>query len=187
MKVVIVNGGPTRGCETDELLRHFIVKMKARGIPGHQHVLCELERLESCRSCGCCMDDTASRCVIKDDLAPVLADLVDAEIVVLGIPFAGKEPSACFKTFFTRFYSFLRADGSSRLPPGKKAFLVLTPENPICDIEKMLGIYTTNMGSFGFSELHYVALTPSTEPELIPVFLQAAKNDTEVVLKRLLG
>lgn len=187
MKVVIINGGLHRGCKTDLLLGHFFAKVKERGVDGHHHVLCAMRHLEHCQACGGCKCQHAGRCVMKDDLTPVLTDLMDADIMAMGTPVTQEDPSAYFKIFFNRFYSFLREDGSCRLPPGKKAVLVLTPGAIAPDFEKVLEIYAACLEPFGFAELHYVALPPTVEPDSGPVLLQEAKADIDAVVQQLMG
>lgn len=187
MKIVIINGGLHRGCKTDVLLGHFLAKVKARKAEAHHHVLCSMSRLEHCQTCSACKCHQALRCVIKDDLTPVLTDIENADILALGTPVTGEDPSAYFKIFFNRFYSFLRADGTCRLHPGKKAVLVLTPGAIAPDFEKVLEIYAACLEPFGFCELHYVALPPTVVPDSGPALLEEAKADVDAVVERLLA
>jgi multimeric flavodoxin WrbA len=186
MKIVVINGGLHRGCKTDLLLGHFLAKVQhEKGVEAHHHVLCTMRRLEHCQACGACKQHQAVRCMIKDDLTPVLAEVESADVLVMGTPVTGEDPSAYFKIFFNRFYSFLRADGSCRLRPGKKAVLVLTPGASAPDFEKVLEIYAACLEPFGFSELHYVALPPSVDSGAESAALHEAKADVDAVVTQL--
>ncbi len=186
MKIVIINGGLHRGCKTDVLLGHFLAKLKEKHVDGHHHVLCSMKRLEHCQACGTCKGHLASRCMIKDDLTPVLSDLVDADVLAMGTPITGEDPSAYFKIFFHRLYSFIGETGC-RLPAGKKAVLVLTPGAIAPDFAKVLDVYASCLEPFGFSELHYVTLPPTVLPGSAPALLDEAKSDVDALVEQLLG
>jgi multimeric flavodoxin WrbA len=117
--------------------------------------------------------------VLKDDLTPVLASLENADILVMGTPITGEDPTAYFKIFFERFYSFLKHDGSCRLPAGKKVVLVLSPGAAEGEFEKAVESFITWLQPFGFSELHWI------------ICPQGGKNDAyeaiETVIGKLIG
>ena len=54
----------------------------------------------------------------------------DADVLVLASPVYFGDLSGQLKCFFDRTYSYFNPDFSCRMPPGKKAVMVLTQANP---------------------------------------------------------
>ena len=69
-------------------------------------------------------------CILEDDLAPVLNAVKEADLLVLASPVYFGDLSGQMKCFFDRTYSYINPDFSSRVPPGKKAVMVLVQANP---------------------------------------------------------
>ena len=63
-------------------------------------------------------------------MAPVLAAIKLADLLVLASPVYFGDLIGQLKCFFDRTYSFFNPDFSSRVPAGKKAVLILAQANP---------------------------------------------------------
>ena len=155
MKIVAINGGLHRGCRIDSLIGHLLAVAQQSKAATVHHALCVFKNLQHCQECGACQRYNR-HCVLKDDLAPVLNSLEEADVLVMGTPITGEDPTAYFKIFFDRFYSFLKNDGSCSLPPGKKAVIVLSPGASEAEFLKTVETFEAWLQPFRFSELHWV-------------------------------
>lgn len=77
----------------------------------------------------------SERCVLKDDLANVLAAAGEADVLVLASPVYFGDVSAQMKAFIDRTYSYLKPDYAtaidrSRLKSGRKLLFILTQGHP---------------------------------------------------------
>jgi multimeric flavodoxin WrbA len=94
--------------------------------------------------------------VLKDDLAPVLANMEEANVLVMGTPLTGEDPTAYFKIFFDRFYSFLKQDGTCRLPAGKKVVIMFSHGAAEAEFLKTVEAFEGWLEPFRFSEIHWI-------------------------------
>ncbi|MDR1084813.1 MAG: flavodoxin family protein [Deltaproteobacteria bacterium] len=87
-----------------------------------------------CQACWLCKTETEV-CVLKDDLAPILAAAAQADFIILTSPIFIGDVSAQLKIFIDRTFSWYKSDFKSnpepgRLPPGKKLLLITSQFNP---------------------------------------------------------
>lgn len=82
-KVLILSGSPRKGGNSDLLCDKF-----AKGATQAGHEVKKLRVAEKnigcCRACYACKAD--GKCLIKDDMAEVLQDMIDADVLVLASP-----------------------------------------------------------------------------------------------------
>jgi multimeric flavodoxin WrbA len=84
--------------------------------------------IHGCSACGSCK--SKGRCVTEDELTRVLDDIKDADGIVVSTPVYFGGPCAQYKMFEDRLFSFISNDGTSLLPKGKKAVVVVTCGGP---------------------------------------------------------
>ena len=84
---------------------------------------------QGCQGCGGCKTKSQT-CILEDDLTPVLQAVRDADLLVLASPVYFGDLSGQLKCFFDRTYSYFNPDFSCRMPPGKRAVMVLIQANP---------------------------------------------------------
>ncbi len=178
MKVVVVNAGLHRGCRIDALVGHLLAVAQRHKADTVHHTLCIMKNLQHCQECGACQLQ-ARHCVLKDDLAPVLVNLEEADVLVMGTPITGEDPTAYFKIFLERFYSFLKNDGTCRLLAGKQAVIVLSPGAMEIDSEKTIENFATWLAPFKFAECHWVLYQHDAVP--------AAYATIETIVENLFG
>lgn len=132
MKVIGLHASPRRGGNTETLVRAVLRGAKSRGAKVRLIRLYDLE-MDGCLGCEGCKKKLG-HCVQKDDLSPILAELVGYDAVVLGTPVYWWHVNARFKMLTDRFYCYFReeadpATGEVRyktaFPAGKK-FVVVT-------------------------------------------------------------
>lgn len=83
-KVLILSGSPRRGGNSDTLCDEF---MRGAREAGHdvEKVFVAAHKIAPCMACYYCRDHNGT-CVIKDDMAPVLQKMIDADVLVLSTP-----------------------------------------------------------------------------------------------------
>lgn len=128
MKIVTLLGSPRHGKNSATIANRFTETAAQLGAETRTF---ELNRLayRGCQGCYACKK-THDRCVLKDDLAEVLAAVQEADAVVLASPVYYGDITAQLKGFIDRSYSYLTPDyltspQPSRLSP-KKLVMVLT-------------------------------------------------------------
>ncbi len=128
MNIVAVLGSPRPQGNSAGLARRFLAAAREQGATVQEFSLNQLA-FRGCQGCRTCKSKSEA-CILEDDLAAVLAAVKDADILVLASPVYFGDISGQLKCFIDRTYSYLNPDFSSRVPPGKKAVLVLVQANP---------------------------------------------------------
>ncbi|MBQ9338273.1 MAG: flavodoxin family protein [Lentisphaeria bacterium] len=134
MKVIAVNGSPRKNWNTDTLLKNVLEGAASAGAETEMVYLYDL-KFCGCKSCMACKlkkEPRPNRCVLRDELSPVLDRLHAADIVVLGSPIYFSETTGEFRSFFERFlFQYLNYDDYSKpLSPAKRIGLVFTMNCP---------------------------------------------------------
>ncbi len=128
MKIVAVLGSPRPQGNSSTLARAFLQAAAARGAEVTEYLLNQLA-YQGCQGCMACKTKRDT-CILEDDLAPVLNAVKEADLLVLASPVYFGDLSGQMKCFFDRTYSYINPDFSTRVPPGKKAVVVLVQANP---------------------------------------------------------
>ena len=126
MKLLAINGSPRKAMNTGSLLEQVVEGARSAGAEAELVHLRDLFPYKGCISCFHCKDPAGKhygRCVIKDDLTPLLDKAHEADALVLGSPFYfGTETSlmrACMERLFFQYYLYLAK--KPPLSPRKKA------------------------------------------------------------------
>ncbi len=98
-KVLIVSSSPRQGGNSDLLCDQFLAGAKAAGHDVEKVALRE-HKINYCTGCGVC--NTTHKCVLKDDMAPLLDKLVKADIIVFATPVYFYSMDGQLKTFIDR-------------------------------------------------------------------------------------
>ena len=125
MTVVVVVSSPRRNGFGETIASRMVDGIKAAGRDVKVYHLNDMRDFRPCQSCDRCKDN-GGRCVLRDDLAPLMDDVRDAEGIVHVASIRFNDTDGMFKTYFDRFYRFLDASASTILPKGKKVATVIT-------------------------------------------------------------
>ena len=105
-KVVVISSSPRKGQNSDTLCDEFV-----RGAvdAGHDAVKYFLEDIafSSCKACYACKSPEM-KCVQDDGIAPILEDMLEADVVVYATPVYYYEMCGTLKMFFDRWYPIFR-------------------------------------------------------------------------------
>lgn len=116
MKAIAVNGSPRKGWNTEALLKEALRGASSMGAETKLVQLYDL-KYTGCRSCfGCKIKgQEKSYCVIKDELSPVLEEILDADVLFLGTPIYFSDMTGQMISFFERLgFPLLSYDGLNK-------------------------------------------------------------------------
>jgi multimeric flavodoxin WrbA len=128
MNIVCLLGSPRTKGNSATIANRFLETAQGMGAKARMYALNKLS-YRGCQACMTCKTKL-DRCVLKDELEPVLDAVRDADILVMASPIYYGEISAQMKGFVDRTYSYLKPDYISnpnpcRLSPGKKLLMIL--------------------------------------------------------------
>lgn len=132
MNVVALLGSPRQG-NSAAIAGRFLVAAENLGAKTRSISLNTLV-YRGCQACLACKGKS-DRCVVKDDVTPVLDAVREADVVVLATPVYFGDITGQLKSFFDRTFSFFTPDyrtaaNPSRLAPGKKLVFIQTQGQP---------------------------------------------------------
>ena len=118
-KIYAVNGSPRKNGNTAQLLQKAL---KGAASVGAEVKLIQLADLNfsGCRSCFACkkLENPAPGCVLKDDLAEILKELLQADGIIMGSPIYFGAETGLYRNFLERlFFPMLRYTN----PPSSRA------------------------------------------------------------------
>lgn len=133
MKLVCLLGSPRREGNSATIAAHLVAKAAELGAEVETIYLNSLN-YRGCQGCYVCKT-SLDKCVLNDDLAPVLESVSQADALVMASAVYYGDVSSQLKGFIDRTFSYLVPDyfknsQPSRLQPGKKLAFVLTQGQP---------------------------------------------------------
>ena len=118
-KIFAVNGSPRKNGNTAQLLQKALEGAASVGAEVKLIQLADLN-FSGCRSCFACkrLANPAPGCVLKDDLAETLKELLQADGIILGSPIYFGTETGLYRNFLERlFFPMLRYTN----PPSSRA------------------------------------------------------------------
>ncbi|MDR2947075.1 MAG: flavodoxin family protein [Candidatus Adiutrix sp.] len=133
MKLLAVNGSPRKSMNTGALLEKVVEGAISKGAEAELVHLRDFQ-YRGCMSCFHCKDPQGSsygRCILKDDLRPILDLAHEADVLVLGTPFYFSIETAMMRAFMERlwFQYLLYTTKKPPLAPRKKALALVYTMN----------------------------------------------------------
>ncbi len=131
MKVIAVNGSPRKDWNTATLLGKALEGAAAQGAETRLVHLYDIDFI-GCKSCFACKTrggNSYGRCATRDALTPLLAEIREAQAIVMGSPFYIGTVTSQMKAFMERLlFPYIAYDAAhSSLFPGKlKAGFIYT-------------------------------------------------------------
>ncbi|AJE04310.1 flavodoxin family protein [Geobacter pickeringii] len=188
MKIVSLLGSPRTKGNSATIANRFT---ETAAKLGAQIRTFELNRLSyrGCQGCYACKKGL-DHCVLKDDLAEVLAAVQGADVVLLASPVYYGDVTAQLKGFIDRCYSYLKPDyltnpEPSRLEP-KKLVFVLTQGNPdeglFADIFPRYDGFLRWMGFTDTSMIRICGIGPASVDEVPEKILQQTEEAAKALM-----
>lgn len=151
-KIVVVNGGPRKGWNTDTLLTEAAKGAEAVGAEIIRFDLFRLEKYTGCISCfGCKREKFKGHCICRDGLTPVLDAIREAHGLIIGAPIYLSEFTASFRALYERLifqnltYTKEQPCCNEHMIP---ALLVMTSNAPQEMYQGLMDNYQRTMNSF---------------------------------------
>ena len=128
-KILILSGSPQKDGNTATLIQWFSEGARLNDAQ-IEVVLTAFLKYEAygCTSCRQCQKSQDYGCVIKDDASLVLAQMTQADVIVMATPLYFFGPSAQLKIIFDRMFSLYKWDneaGTMKTVLEKKTFALL--------------------------------------------------------------
>jgi multimeric flavodoxin WrbA len=155
MAIVGISGSPIVGGNTDRIIKALLEKS------GKETKFINLSTLKfsPCRACAH-LCGTTNMCGVKDDLQPYLADIRDAEVLILGSPIHHGNCTAWTYSFISRLWCLYQV---KKLLQDKPAIFVSVGihdrdrQNGICNFER-IATYSEKLKILG--HIYYNSQTP---------------------------
>lgn len=183
MKIACLLGSPRKGSCSTAIAASFVRRAVERGATAETFTLNDLG-YRGCQGCYACKK-TLDRCILNDDLAPVLEAVKDADLLVMASPVYYGEITSQLKGFIDRTFSFLKPDyitnaTPSRLAPGKRMVMVQTQGHPDPNMfGDIFDRYRVFLDWIGYRECRLIracGLSPATTDETLAPFCAEAEE-----------
>lgn len=142
MKVLCLMGSQREDGNSTKIADYLLKKLDEKGAQIFTFYLSEMF-FKDCQGCLMCKTGLG-KCVLRDDLTPVLDKVYEADILIIASPIYFGEVTSPIKSFIDRTFSFYVPDFTtnptkSRLIPGKKLVFILTQGDTNADL--YVGVY----------------------------------------------
>jgi len=159
MKIVAVFGSPRKGGNSDTLAEIFLQEAERMGAEVERFRLKDL-KYNGCIACNSCKTKS-EKCVLKDDLIPVLEAVRETETLLVSTPVYFFDMPSQLKAFMDRWYSFFKPNyfarkDLSRLPSGKNVIFVTSQRAPESLFMDFIQRYNYMFKLFGFKRMHLI-------------------------------
>ncbi len=159
MQVTCLCGSPRTKGNSSQIANHFLTQARKMGAEV-QHFNLNKLNYKGCQGCDVCKTKL-DRCVLDDDLKPVLEAVRQTDILVLSTPVYYADVSSQLKAFIDRTYSFVEADymtnpNASRLEKGKKLVFIQTQEAGSEAYTELFSKYSLFFNFYGFDQCEYI-------------------------------
>lgn len=129
MHIACLLGSPRKNGNSAVLARYFLAAAETFGATASVHDLNSLQ-MRGCQACYACKKGSEI-CVVQDDLAPVLDDVFNADLVLMAAPIYYSDVSAQLKMFIDRTFAYLvpgyiAREKKTRFAEQKKTLFILT-------------------------------------------------------------
>lgn len=102
-KIIAVNAGPRKGCNTDTLITEAVKGAESNGAVVEKFDLFRLEKYTGCISCfGCKREANKGHCICRDGLTEVLDAIREADGLIIGSPNYLGDMTASFRALYER-------------------------------------------------------------------------------------
>lgn len=125
MTVVVLVSSPRSGGFGDRMAQSVADGIASAGKEAKVHHLNDMVSFRQCQNCGACKEN-GGKCIIDDDIAPMIDDIRDCEGMVFVTSIAFNEVNGLFKMVQDRMYCFLDMNACTIMPKGKRVAVIVT-------------------------------------------------------------
>ena len=172
MNILVVNGSPRKGGNTELLLDAMIAGAEEAGA-AISNVRLRTLNVSPCRACDACKK--TGKCIQKDDMHYLISKMEESDIWILGTPIYWWGPTAQLKAFIDRWYGVERDIFKKR----KIALVVPFESSNPKTAQHVLGMFEDIFAYLGVEQVGTL-LVPGVvdrgEVETKPNFLEEARE-----------
>ena len=123
-KIVAVISSPRKGANSETIVNAMVEAAKGKG---HEVKVFDVASMKDRRGCIACMGcKKAGKCVLKDELTPVLDAIREADGLILSTAVYFGQPTGQYRLLEDRFFSFIDGSFTPNIAAGKKLAVVVT-------------------------------------------------------------
>ena len=143
MKIVVLNGSPTKDGNTVALINAFKEGAESKG---HEVTVLNVahKKVNGCLGCNYCHSAGNGKCVQNDDMQEIHPYLMEAEMITFASPIYYFTMSAQLEAVVQRFYAFTRP------PKAKYSTLLLSSYSP--------NVYDASINQYKYM-IYYMGMT----------------------------
>ena len=163
MKLMAIIGSPRRGGNTEALVDKVIEGYLSKTFVTVEKIFVTEKKIEYCTGCLSCTfpPPGTKKCIIKDDMTEILAQLPAADAFIFGTPNHMRTVSAPLLTFLSRMLPLMQfmpdTNAEGRIIGGgftsalkdKKAAIVISQGDPIFSSSLVHAVLERNLMDFG--------------------------------------
>ena len=151
-KIVVVNAGPRKGWNTDQLITEAAKGAEAAGAEIIRFDLFKLDRYTGCISCfGCKKEKFKGHCICRDGLTPVLDAIRESDGLIIGSPNYLGNLTASFRALYERLI-FQNLTYTLEMPCCNErpipVLLIMTSNAPDTMYKGLIDSYQQTLGRF---------------------------------------
>ncbi|MBF0376873.1 MAG: flavodoxin family protein [Desulfamplus sp.] len=151
MKILALTGSPRKDGNTETVVKAIIAGAESKGTTVNYYDLSKLN-ISGCKACMYCK--TNDGCAVKDDMLPLLEEVLTADAVILGSPVYMWQMTAQTKLFVDRLFALLNPDYTMKFKEGLPLVLVYTQGQP--NINAFSGYFDMTAKMFEFLQFKVV-------------------------------
>ena len=123
-KIVAVISSPRKGANSETLVDSAVAAAKGKG---HDVKVFNVAEFKDRRGCIACMGcKKAGKCVLKDEITPVIDAIREADGVILSTAVYFGQPTGQYRLLEDRFFSFIDGSFTPNIAAGKKLAVIVT-------------------------------------------------------------
>ncbi len=171
-KIVAIISSPRKGANSATILNAMVEAAKGKG---HDVQVFNVAEMKDRRGCIACMGcKKAGKCVLKDEITPVLDAIRDADGVILSTAVYFGQPTGQYRLLEDRFFSFLDGTMTPNVAPKKFAVIVTAGSAGADELAAQIAGRMT--AYFNFEPLGVVTMVDGNPPH-------AAEQNPEILAK----
>ena len=170
MKVLAILGSPRVNGNSAKIAKKFLEKAEEKGASTRMIFLNKLT-YRGCQACMACKGKM-DKCVLNDELTPVLNDMHEAHIILYVSPVYYFELTGQFKLFMDRTFShltpqFMTGPDRCRLPKGKHLVFIITQGAGEEEHKDLQPKYSRLKDFYQFEDVHFIQGCNLYEPDAV--------------------
>ncbi len=123
-KIVAVVSSPRKDANSETLLKAAVGAAEGKG---HEVKVFNVAAMKDRRGCIACMGcKKAGKCVLKDEITPVLDAIRQADGIILSTAVYFGQPTGQYRLLEDRFFSFMDGTFTPNIAAGKKIGVIVT-------------------------------------------------------------